>query len=266
MEQLWFASRNSGAKRREPNSHEKDSRAPRSRDGRNIMNHLTCSQRLRIHVSPDLNFKELAQVQVSNEYKAELEEATLLHPSSSLLHTGFRRLPAAICSATKDQAWPRAIGACRETNEEAEKLKNNSTVFRRKGLSKSYSGRSCTVAAALPNPSLKLSTNGVHAGRLAQGLRPILRQLPSTPHRWRPLSSNVRPCKRRQCTFVITQALVPVFRPRSCCLQIPFAIAISGKALWPCVQRDARGPASRAKVPCFSVRCSLLRYCDGFSF
>ena len=161
MEQLWFASRNSGAKRREPNSHERSSRAPRSRAWRNIMNHFTCSQRLRIRVSTDLNFKELAQVQVGNEYKAELEEATLLHPSSGLLHTYIRRLPAAICSATKDQAWPRTISACRETNEEAKKLKNVSAVFKHEGLSKSNSGCSGTVAAALPNPSLKLSTNGV---------------------------------------------------------------------------------------------------------
>ena len=31
-----------------------------------------------------------------------------------------------------------------------------------------------------------------HAGRPAQGLRPILRQPPSAPHHWRQLSSNVR--------------------------------------------------------------------------
>jgi hypothetical protein len=140
MEQLWFASRNSGAKRREPNSRKRSSRTQRSRDCRNIMNRLICSQRLKVRVSTDLNLKELAQVQVGNEYKAELEEATLLHPSSGLLHTCIRRLPTSVCSATKDQAWPRTIGACRETNEEAKELKNSSAVFRHEGLSKSNSG------------------------------------------------------------------------------------------------------------------------------
>ena len=161
MEHLWFASKDSGAERRDPNSHKGNSRSPGSRHGHSIMNNLTCSPHLAIRVSPDLNFKELAQVQVCNEYKAELEEATLLHPSSGLHHTGFRGLPAAFCSTAKNQAWPRAIGARGETNEKAEKLNYGSGVVRREGLSKSIVGCSVTVAAALPNPSLKLSTNGV---------------------------------------------------------------------------------------------------------
>ena len=46
-----------------------------------------------------------------------------------------------------------------------------------------------------PNPSLKLSANGVSRWSPGAGLRPILRQPPSAPHRWRQLSSNVRPRK-----------------------------------------------------------------------
>ena len=46
----------------------------------------------------------------------------------------------------------------------------------------------------MPNPSLKLSTNGVSRWPSGAGpLRPSLRQPPSAPHRWRQLSSNVRP-------------------------------------------------------------------------
>ena len=52
------------------------------------------------------------------------------------------------------------------------------------------------VPRQLLTPRSSGAPTSCHAGRLAQGLRPILRQPPSAPHRWRQLSSNVRP--RRQ--------------------------------------------------------------------
>ena len=53
----------------------------------------------------------------------------------------------------------------------------------------------------MPNPSLKLSTNGVSRWPSGAGpLRPSLRQPPSAPHRWRQLSSNVRQHVTSNCT------------------------------------------------------------------
>ena len=49
-----------------------------------------------------------------------------------------------------------------------------------------------TTAARCLTPRSSRAPTACHAGHLAQGLRPILRQPPSAPHRRRQLSSNVR--------------------------------------------------------------------------
>jgi hypothetical protein len=57
-----------------------------------------------------------------------------------------------------------------------------------------------------PNHSLKVSPNGVAHWAAARGLRPILRRVPSAPHRRAHLSSNVRQHRNRPCCYPIGSA------------------------------------------------------------